>query len=100
MARKSDSRAMKIAGRERVRGHYAKMRKEALRGHRFGKLVALRRLVLRTRGNKQATGFWVCQCDCGKRKAIRHDNLTTGLSRSCGCAVVEHYRKLGRRAFG
>ena len=29
--------------------------------------------------------MWNCVCDCGSRRIIRHNSLTSGNSKSCGC---------------
>jgi len=43
---------------------------------------------------------WVCQCDCGKRKAVMIGNLKTGATTSCGCvakkALVKRSTKHGK----
>lgn len=29
--------------------------------------------------------YWICQCKCGTIKSVRQDNLTSQVSKSCGC---------------
>ena len=45
-------------------------------------------------GKKQTSMYWNCVCtNCNNvRKAIPYHNLTSGASRSCGCAVVRDER--------
>jgi len=52
-----------------------------LTGQRFGRLVALRRMV-RSR-------LWRCKCDCGKEARVEQGNLRKGNTRSCGCLKAE-----------
>jgi hypothetical protein len=49
-------------------------------GERFGRLVVLRRGSRRDRRHS----FWLCRCDCGKRKQVRGDSLKCGAIKSCG----------------
>lgn len=51
---------------------------EAIAGKRFGLLMA----VVRVTGD---LGKWVCECDCGNRKALSTGRLTSGSVVSCGC---------------
>lgn len=57
-----------------------------LSGRRFGRLKALHRLPREGRG---AGAWWQCVCSCGKLCAVRADNLTRDMVRSCGCLRVE-----------
>lgn len=50
-----------------------------LTGQRFGKLVVVE---LAERTNKATR--WLCQCDCGNTKILRHSNLGRNTN-SCGC---------------
>lgn len=50
-------------------------------GQRFGQLVVLS-LDSYVEGHKTK---WLCQCDCGNRKAVRNDVLRKGHTCSCGC---------------
>lgn len=50
-----------------------------LTGKRFGKLTAISKADSR---NKHT--YWLCECDCGKRKEIQTTNLTSGATTSCG----------------
>jgi hypothetical protein len=50
----------------------------------FGRLRALRRG--KSRGKH---GYWLCVCECGRRKLIRTDSLLAGMIRSCGCYYRE-----------
>lgn len=49
-------------------------------GSVYGRLTVLRRI-----DELQ----WLCQCECGKQKAIYRMNLRRGASRSCGCLSSE-----------
>lgn len=51
-----------------------------LTGHRFGKLVAMRRAP-----NKGAFTRWECICDCGKMIVTFSNGLRSGHAKSCGC---------------
>lgn len=51
-------------------------------GSRFGKLTVL----LRERyGGKGGYTQYRCLCDCGKETKVRHSNLHSGATTSCGC---------------
>ena len=50
-------------------------------GQRFGRLLVV------GLGNPTKSGqkTWLCNCTCGGAKEIRHGDLRTGKSSSCGC---------------
>ena len=56
-----------------------------LSGTRFGKLVVI------GASDQRSNGFimWDCQCDCGNRKCVSTANLTSGRTKSCGCARAQ-----------
>lgn len=60
-------------------------RSKNLTGSRAGKLLLLERKI----ENKKT--FYYCQCDCGNKKWIRADNITSKKhpTRSCGCLAKE-----------
>ena len=64
-----------------------------IKGKRFGRLTVLYR-DMQHHGNKSRT-YWVCRCDCGRLKAIRSDELRSGLVVSCGCYHAEVSSKIG-----
>ena len=56
-------------------------------GKRFTKL-----LVIKYLGRKGGHRMWLCQCDCGKEKAIRESHLLSSNTKSCGCLRSQkHY---------
>lgn len=60
-----------------------------LTGMTFGRL-----LVLEENGrNKQGYKLWKCKCECGEYKTVRTSDLTSGVTRSCGCLRKESYQK-------
>ncbi len=62
-----------------------------LTGQRFGQLVVV------TKSHKAKHGwFWLCQCDCGKTKAIWRGNLQRGCTTSCGCIRNASVSAMGR----
>lgn len=68
-------------------------RAENLTNKKFVKLTPL----YRTQGSPAA--YWVCQCDCGKFKKVKANNLKTSRVTSCGCKyfidrtgdILNHY---------
>ena len=74
-----------------------------LRGQRFGRLVVIDKDIEISKKKKRS--YWLCQCDCGNQKVIRHTNLTTGETISCGCYAKEissqiHTQDLTGQRFG
>ena len=57
-----------------------------LRGHRFGRLVALQRILPVPPSKKHK---WECLCDCGKKTIVNLGELRCGLTKSCGCLQKE-----------
>jgi hypothetical protein len=51
-----------------------------LTGKRFGKLT-----VIEYAGNKKHNSYWKCKCDCGNETDVMLNNLTRGMTKSCGC---------------
>lgn len=56
-----------------------------LSGKRFERLLVV------DVGQKTKSGqkTWLCQCDCGSSKEIRHGDLQNGKTKSCGCIKKE-----------
>ena len=52
-----------------------------LTGNRYGRLTVLKKL------SPYGRARWMCQCDCGKQKAIPQDVLLSGHSKSCGACM-------------
>ena len=57
---------------------------------RFGRLLAVRK----TDKRKNGSVVWLCQCDCGKTKEVRQNQLASGVVRSCGCLISEMAKAL------
>lgn len=55
-------------------------------GHRFGRLVAVRRTDLSTAGKSV---IWELDCDCGNKHFTNSGTLRSGHSSSCGCMRKE-----------
>lgn len=53
-------------------------------GQRFGRLIAI------GRAEKQGKVQMIqCICDCGNKVIVRYPNLTSGITKSCGCLKKE-----------
>ena len=59
-------------------------------GQRFERLVVV---ALHSEGGKHGKRKFLCCCDCDTRKIVLGNNLTRGLSRSCGCLRRELARE-------
>jgi 5-methylcytosine-specific restriction endonuclease McrA len=64
-------------------------------GETYGKLTVLSfskyvgDSILKTR-----TSLWLCECECGNKIEVRNSNLTSLSTKSCGCLLKEHNKKL------
>lgn len=58
---------------------------EDLTGQIFGHLTVLRRTE-----NRGGRTCWLCQCDCGREKAVTAHDLKAGKVKSCGCRAHDH----------
>lgn len=70
-------------------------------GKRFGKLIAMRRLMVRV--GRRKLPRWECQCDCGRITFVGINKLISGHTRSCGClrnggfvTIDLHGKRFGR----
>lgn len=61
-----------------------RLRMKDLKGQRFGKLTAIQPTDAPTA--KCTTYKWLCVCDCGNVVTASVNALTTGKTKSCGCA--------------
>ena len=57
-------------------------------GKKFGMLTVLERAddKISPNGNKHTR--WLCRCECGNTTVVMWDNLKSGHTTSCGCALV------------
>ena len=60
-----------------------------LTGQKFGRWTVISRAP--SKPNSQAT-YWLCDCQCGKRKAVNSSALRGSISKSCGCLRIEMRR--------
>lgn len=55
-------------------------------GTRFGHLIYIKDLGYRKQNSRDKQERWgLCKCDCGKEVEVSHNNLKSGLTKSCGC---------------
>ena len=62
-----------------------------LTGERYGRLT----VINFSHSENSQRYFWLCECDCGKRKIVRADHFKSGHTTSCGCVNVERLYKHG-----
>lgn len=65
-----------------------------LTGLRFGRLLAMEAVT----GKNGVLVGWRCQCDCGNQCVCKVGNLTSGITRSCGCLQEEQRRENMKKA--
>lgn len=65
-------------------------------GERFGRLVVVARAPDIIKSNRKVIR-WECQCDCGNRSIVIHNNLIRGNTKSCGCIAKEVSKMMLKR---
>lgn len=63
--------------------------KKCLIGKKFGLLTPRKEVERNDHGNAR----YLCDCDCGKKKEVWYQHLTTGRTKSCGCATVKLFKQ-------
>ena len=61
------------------------MRIRELKGMRFGKLLVVKQLGIKTDNKNKRRKLWLCKCDCGGEKKAVTAKLIIGEIKSCGC---------------
>jgi len=56
-----------------------------MEGQTFGQLTVLYRTNPSPRAKSSRVAYWLCECECGNRKAVMSTNLRSGKQISCGC---------------
>lgn len=59
-----------------------------LTGMKFGRITVIERVK-----NKGRVVCWLCECECGKTKVVRGNDLKNGKTTSCGCLQKEKVSK-------
>lgn len=72
------------------------MRLIDLTGQKFGRLTVIERAE-----SENGQTRWLCECECGNKKAVISSHLQRGYTKSCGCLnremVIDRNRKHGHR---
>lgn len=63
-----------------------------LSGIKFGKLTVIEKIGVTNEGKRGSRSVWLCECECGNKKEVERNRLTTGNTKSCGC--LEHETKV------
>lgn len=53
-------------------------------GKRFGKL----KVIKKSKDSCKSGSKWICVCDCGNTIVVARSSLTSGHTKSCGCARI------------
>ena len=48
----------------------------------------------------ERSGYSICKCICGNEKEIQNYEITSGRTKSCGCLLSEHIRKVSHNPSG
>lgn len=83
-------RSRLLAGRVKSCGCMRGLRSPIEVGVRSGRLT-----ILREGERKYNHRTVVCRCDCGNETTVLFSNFKRGNSKSCGCILKEHLRKVG-----
>lgn len=66
-------------------------------GQQFGYWTILREDTEREEKDNRKIKYCICRCKCGTVKSVNFNNVTRGLSKSCGCYKQETTRSRSRK---
>jgi len=75
------------------------MKLEDLSGKRFDRWRVIKRGKSRIK-NKRKFNYFICECDCGTVKEVLNWSLTRGISKSCGCIIIDKLKTHGKSRSG
>ena len=55
---------------------------------KFGRWTVIKFAYIKNRHT-----YWLCKCNCGKKKNVSSYTLTNGESKSCGCLAIKLFKK-------
>lgn len=58
-------------------------------GKRYGRLLVIQKTEERLNG----CIVWLCKCDCEKEKKVNGDKLRQGVTKSCGCLMIDRIKE-------
>ena len=64
-----------------------------LTGMVFGRLRVIKEADQKIQPNGKKRRTWLCHCQCGKEVVIIQNNLTRGMTHSCGCLRIDLLRE-------
>lgn len=59
-----------------------------------GKIFARLKVLERSKVNKRGKPAWNCICECGNEKIVASHDLISGDTKSCGCYLKEHIKRI------
>lgn len=62
-------------------------------GLKYGRLT----VICHKGKNGKNVHLWECVCDCGNKKVVSSNNLSSNKSKSCGCLKTEFLKKKGNQ---
>jgi hypothetical protein len=62
-----------------------------LTGKTFGRLTVIKEGDRKIQPNGKKRRTWLCHCQCGKEVVVIQNNLTRGMTHSCGCLRSERH---------
>jgi hypothetical protein len=65
-------------------------------GEKFNRLKVVSAENVDSGGRKRLA--FLCECECGEKRVVLKENLTSGRQKSCGCLSREKARKTGERS--
>jgi hypothetical protein len=72
-------------------------------GRKFGRLTVIyyagNRSVIGSAKKKNVKHLYMVECQCGVRKVVQRDGLTSGSVRSCGCLSQDHHQTAMTKSF-
>ena len=64
----------------------------------FERLRVIERAGTYTSPENETAVTWLCECECGNKTVVLGRNLTSGMTKSCGCLRRDFMRNRRKKA--